>query len=136
MRQSLTRQTNYVIGSKSKFLFGSKLHPLLGAFLPDKIYFGYEIGIQFKNTPLVIEQNNATKIVNAYIVYDLDNWPNIPIRNFTLKSCLFGATNIAKNSDKSKWVYGGYGIAFDGKVEWNFDNDSDRNALIFGVNNS
>ena len=49
---------------------------------------------------------------------------------------MFGATNIAKNSDKSKWVYGGYGIAFDGKVEWNFDNDSDRNALIFGVNNS
>ena len=32
--------------------------------------------MQFNKTPLVVEQNNyATKIVNGYIVYDLDNWP-------------------------------------------------------------
>ena len=32
------------------------------------------MGIQFNSTPLIIEQNNYTmKIVNAYIVYDLDN---------------------------------------------------------------
>ena len=34
----------------------------------------YNIGIQFNNIPLVVEQNNyTTKTVNAYIVYDLDN---------------------------------------------------------------
>ena len=33
-------------------------------------------------------------------------------------------------------MYGGYGIAFDGKKEWNFGNDFARNAIIFGVDNS
>ena len=83
-------------------LFKSKLLPLNGAFLPNIKYFGYKIGIQLNNTPLVVEQNNyTTKIVNAYIVYDLENWSNSPLRNFTLKNCLFGATNIAKDSDES-----------------------------------
>ena len=37
-------------------------------------------------TPLVVTQNNyATRIVNAYIVYCLDDWPKIYLRNFTLK---------------------------------------------------
>ena len=47
--------------------------------------------------------------------YDLDNCSKLRLRNFILKNCLFGATNIVKNSDKSKYVYSGYGIAFDGK---------------------
>ena len=37
-------------------------------------------------------------------------------QNFTLQNCLFGATNIVKNSDKEKYVYRGYEIGFDGKV--------------------
>ena len=37
-----------------------------------------------------------TKTVKAYIVCDLDNWPKIVLINFTLKNCLFGATNIKK----------------------------------------
>ena len=37
------------------------------------------------------------------------------LRNFTIKNCLFGATNVVKNNDKDKWAYSGYGIAFDGK---------------------
>ena len=49
------------------------------------------------------------------MVYDLDNCSKLPLRNFILRNCLFGATNIVKNSDKSKYVYSGYGIAFDGK---------------------
>ena len=44
--------------------------------------------------------------------------------------------NIAKNNDKSKWSCSGYGIAFDGKSYWNFGNDSARNVVIFGVENS
>ena len=50
------------------------------------------------------------------MVCDLDNWSKILLRNFTLKNCLFGATNIVKSSDKSKKVYSGYEIAFFGKV--------------------
>ena len=49
---------------------------------------------------------------------------------------MFGASNIAKNSDKDKWAYSGHGIAFDGKGSWGFGNDFSRNVVIFGVDNS
>ena len=88
---------DYVIRWKSKGLFESKLFPLHGTFLPNIEYFGYKIGIQFNSTSLVVEQNSyTTKTLNVYIVYDLDNWPNIPLNTFILKNCLFGATNRAK----------------------------------------
>ena len=52
-------------------------------FLLNVKYFGIKIRIQFNNTPLVIEQiNYPSKIVNV-----------------ALKTCLFVATNIVKNSD-------------------------------------
>ena len=61
----------------------------------------YRMGIKYDKDLLAVEQNNyLTNIVNVYIVCDLDAWPKIPLRNFTLKNCLFGATNIVKNSDK------------------------------------
>ena len=68
------------------------------------------------------ETNFKTKIVNGYIVYDLDYCPKIPLRNFTWKSCLFGAANIVKNNDKGKYVYSGYRKAFDEKRSWNLIN--------------
>ena len=47
-------------------------------------------------------------------MYDLDSCPRNPLKNCTLKNYLCGASNIVKNSDESKYVYSGYGIAFDG----------------------
>ena len=59
--------------------------------------------MKFEKGPLVAEQNKyATKIVNAYNVYELDKWPKIPLENVTLTYCLFGATNITKISNKGK----------------------------------
>ena len=75
-----------------------------------------------------------SKIVNAYIVYDLDAWPRSPTSNFKFKNCLFGATNIVKNGDNEKYVYCGYGITY--ASSWSFDNDFARNVIIFGVDNS
>ena len=47
------------------------------------------MGIKFDRDPLAVEQNNCdTKIVNAYIVYDLDAWPKNPTNNFIFKNCL------------------------------------------------
>ena len=109
-------------------MFKSKLLPLHGAFLPNIKYFG---------TPLVAEKNNyVTKILNVYIICDLDNLPKIPLRNFTLKNCLFGATNILKNSDKSKYAYRIYGTTIDGKGNWNFGNDFAMNVTFFDADNS
>ena len=70
--------------------------------------------MKFSNIRSVVEQNNyANKIANAFIDYDLDTRPKKLVRTFRLKNCFFCATHIAKNSNKNKWVYRGYGIAFD-----------------------
>ena len=61
------------------------------------------MGIKFVKDPLAVEQNNyLTKIVNVYIVYDLDAWPRNPTNNLKFKSCLFGATSVVNNRDKEK----------------------------------
>ena len=63
--------------------------------------FEYRIGKHFDKKSLAIEQNNyLTKTVDFYTVYDLDIWSRSPTNNFKFKICLFGATNIVKNSDK------------------------------------
>ena len=49
---------------------------------------------------------------------------------------MFGVTNIVKKSDKEKYVYSRYRIAFDGKGELSFGNDYARNVVIFEVDNS
>ena len=92
---------DYVIGWKSKGVYSSKLTPLYTAFLHNMKRSGYRIRIQLNNS--AVKQNNyATKIVNAYIAYDLDDWSKYPNRIFKLKNYFFGATNIRKNSAKSK----------------------------------
>ena len=90
------------------------------------------MGIKFNKDPLAVEQNNyLTKILNFNIVYDLAAWSKNPTNNFKFKNCLFGATNIVKNSDKEKYVYSGYGITFDSGGSWSFDNGTARNVIIF-----
>ena len=133
----LKKSTDYFLSWKSKRVFNSKLKPLYTTFLNSIRLSGYRILIKFGKHPLSVEQNNyLTKIVNVYIVYDLDAWQRIRLRNFTLKNCLIGATNTIKNSHKEKYVYSCCGLAFDGKGEWSFGNDYARNVLIFGVDNS
>ena len=40
-----------------------------------------------------------------------------------------------KNSDKEKDVYSGHRVTFDVVGSWSFDNNTARNAIIFGVYN-
>ena len=95
------------------------------------------MGIKFDKDPLAVEQNNyLNKIVNVYIVYDLDPWPRNPTNYFKFRNCLCGATSIVQNSDKEKYVYSGYGKTFNSASSWSFDNDAARNVIIFGVDNS
>ena len=49
---------------------------------------------------------------------------------------MFGATNIVKNSDKEKYMYSDYRMVFDSAGSWSFNNDSARNVVISGVDNS
>ena len=90
-----------------------------------------KIVIQFNNTALVLE-NQSTKIIHVYTINDLGYRTKNPHNNFVLTNCLFGATNIVKNSD----VYSGYEIAFDGTGSSSFGNDYARNVIMFGVDNN
>ena len=127
----------YVLSWKSNGVYNPKLKPLYTAFLHSIKLCGYKMGMKFDKYPLAVEQNNyLTKIVNIYIVYDLVTWPKILFKIFTLKNCLFGATNIVKNSDKDKSVYSGYEIAYDEGDCWSFGNGTARNVIIFGSDNS
>ena len=83
---------------------------------------GYKVEMKLNKDCLAAKQNNySTKIVNPYIVYDLDAWPRNPTNSFKLENCLLGVTNVAKCGDKEKQVNSDYEIIFD---------------LIFGVDNS
>ena len=49
---------------------------------------------------------------------------------------LFGTVKLTRKADKSKFTYNGRGIEFDGRGYWSSDNDTARNVVIFGVDNS
>ena len=53
-----------------------------------------------------------------------------------LRITYLAPTNIVKNSDEENFVYSGYKNFFDSAASWNFDDDTARNAIIFGVDNN
>ena len=82
---------------------------------------GYRIGIKFDKYCLAVKQNNyLTKIVSVYIVYVFDAWSRNSGNMFKFKNCLFGTTNMLKNSDREKYVYSGSRITFDSAGSWSF----------------
>ena len=126
--------TDYVLSWKSKSTYNSKLKPLYTAFLQSIKVSGYSMGIKFDKDPLAVEQHNyLTKVANVYIAFRCLAEKSY---NFKFKNCLFGATSAVKNSDKEKSVDCGYEITFDSAGSWRFDNDTARNVIIFGVDNS
>ena len=46
---------------------------------------------------------------------------------------MFGASNIEKNSEKEKWIYGGYVVIFDSAGSLKFNKDFVRNVITFNV---
>ena len=68
------------------------------------------MGTKFDKDPLAVEQNNYLIKIDqtVFVVYDVDAWLKIPSNDFKFKDCLFGATNIIKNINEEKYLYGGY----------------------------
>ena len=65
--------TDDVLNWKSKVAYTSKLKPMYTAFLHNIKLSRYRMGIKFDKDLLAVAENNyATIIVNAYIVYNLD----------------------------------------------------------------
>ena len=73
-------------------------------------------------------------IINIYCVYKLDPIASSRDTSFTIQDALFGAMQITKNADTSKYKYKGYGICFDEGGLFSIGNfNNGRNVLIFEV---
>ena len=76
-------------------------------------------------------------MVNYFIVYELDSWLQDLCTDFTLGVCLFGGVKLARNTDPDKYVYSGYGIGFDTRIEHSLpDGSIGKNCIIFGADMS
>ena len=75
------------------------------------------------------------KIVNIYIVYEIDRHFNI--RSYsTLENYFFGAIKLTKHVDIDVSKYSGYGIGFDRKGIFSIGDRVGKNVIIFGVDMS
>ena len=80
-------------------------------------------------------------VINIYCVYELDPIDFSRHNEFTVQNALFGAIEITKNANTSKYKYKGYGICLDESAsfshvrkEGNFNHTTlARNVIIFGV---
>ena len=83
-------------------------------------------------------------VINIYCVYELDPIDLSRNNEFAIQNALFGAIEITKNANTSKYKYKGYGICFDEsesfthvRKEGNFNHTAlARNERIFGVDMS
>ena len=96
-------------------------------------YYGTKTRLEFRGSCLKQDKStfNHGKIVNIYIVYELDK--TYVKTHPTLVNCLFGAVSITKNADIDKYKYSGYGIGFDRGSVYSVGNGFGRNVIIFGV---
>ena len=117
-----------------------------GGDLPDvkndgRMYV-YVSGNHFQQNKVIIPNND--NIINIYCVYEIQPISSSRDTTFTIQHALFGASQITKNADTSKYDYKGYGICFDEGRTFSHKITEDgrahttmgRNAIIFGVDMS
>ena len=110
----------------------------------DERMYVYLQGSHFQQNNVLTSNNDHVinkNVINLYIVYKLDPIALSRDTTFTIQNALFGAMQITKNTDTSKYDYKGYGICFDERSEFghtitedSFAHTTDaRNVLIFGA---
>ena len=106
-------------------------------FNPLLDYVGNKIRVKFKRDCLKQDKItfNQGKIVNIYIVYEIQKSVNISDYP-TIENYLFGAVKLTKHVDADKYKYSGYGIGFDRKSFYSTGDEIGRNVIIFGVDMS
>ena len=134
--------------SNSKYFTSSNMNAVGDASgnLPDLKNDGrmnvYLSGNHFQQNVASIPNNS--NVINIYYVYKLDPIASNRDDTFTIQNALFGATQITKNADTSKYNYKGYGICFDEGsqfghtiTEGGFAHTTNaRNVSIFGADMS
>ena len=95
----------------------------------------YLNGNYFVQNKAIISNNN--NLISIYCVYQLDPISSSRDTTYTIQNALFGAVQITKNADASKYAYKEYGICFDeGGMFSEGSINNGRNTLIFGVHES
>ena len=102
----------------------------------------YLSGNHFQQNVASIPNNDND--INIYCVYKLDQIASNRDTTFTLQNALFGAMQITKNADTSKYNYKGYGICFDEGGQFGHTiteggsahTTNTRNVLVFGADMS
>ena len=92
-------------------------------------------GNHFQQNKVIIQNND--NMINTYCVYKIDPIASTRDDTFTIQNALFGAVEVTKNADTSKYKYKGYGVCFHegGTFSMGIINNG-RNVLIFGVDES
>ena len=92
----------------------------------------YLSGSHFQQNKVIIPNNN--NVINIYCAYQIEPISSSRDDTFTVQNVLFGAMQINKNADTSKYKYKGYGICFDkGRMFSKGNINNGRNVLIIGV---
>ena len=98
----------------------------------DSRMYVYLSGNHFQQNKANIPNNNV--VISIYCVYQREPISSSRDDTFTVQNALFGAMQITKNADTSKYKYKGYGICFDEGGLFSIGNiNNGRNVLIFGV---
>ena len=92
-------------------------------------------GNHFQQNKVITPNNN--NVINIYCVYKIDSVASTRDDTFTVQNALFGAIEIAKNADISKYNFKGYCICVNEGGTFSKGNiNNGRNVLIFGVHES
>ena len=113
----------------------------------DQRMYIYLQGSHFQQNNVLTSNNDHVinnNVINIHIVYKLDPIASIRDTTFTIQNALFGAMQITKNADTSKYHYKGYGICFDESEQFthvqkkgNFNDTAlARNVISFGADMS
>ena len=134
--------------SNSKYFTSSGMNAVGDAsgHLPDlkndgRMYV-YLSGNHFHQNIVIIpnnnnNNNNNNNVINIYCVYQIGSISSSRDDTFTIQNALFGAMQISKNDDTSKYKHKGYGICFDEGGTFSKGNISNcKNVLIFSVDES
>ena len=107
----------------------------LTALKNDGRMYVYLSGNYFAQNKVIIPNNN--NVINIYCIYELQPITASRDTTFTVQNALFGAAEIAKNADTSKYKYKGYGVCFDEGGTFSKRNITNgRKVIIFGVHES
>ena len=97
-------------------------------------YYVHLSGNHFQQIKEVMFNNIG---ISIYCVYKLDSISSSRDDTFTVQNALFGAMQITKNADTSKYKYKGYGICFNEGGSFSKGSISiGKNVLIFGADES